>query len=226
MVKKSVNVFINLLLIFAILFTSIIYVATDTNYMEKLFEKNNTTLYTGLSAEDLKEANKVLIDYLKGEREDILMEASVNGKYREVFDERETLHMVDVKELFSILKISTIISLSVSILGYLCLFLKNKKLGLEVFSKFWKVFLGVSILVIVLGIMVFFNFQWFWIRFHLTFFNNDLWLLDPNVSVMINMYPLEFFYSCCKRIIIFFISLVLPLFVGSYYINYKKNKEA
>lgn len=56
-----------------------------------------------------------------------------------------------------------------------------------------------------LGIMFGFGFDWFWTNFHLVFFNNDLWLLDPEISTMINMFPLEFFLAMCSKILAAFV---------------------
>jgi integral membrane protein (TIGR01906 family) len=45
------------------------------------------------------------------------------------------------------------------------------------------------------------DFNQFWTNFHLLFFDNDLWLLDPNTSIMINLFPGSFFFDLVTRII-------------------------
>ncbi len=44
------------------------------------------------------------------------------------------------------------------------------------------------------------DFNAFWINFHKLFFTNDLWLLDPAKSVLINMVPSQFFFDLVMRI--------------------------
>ncbi len=45
------------------------------------------------------------------------------------------------------------------------------------------------------------DFSTFWVSFHELFFTNDLWLLDPAKSVLINMVPAQFFYDLVMRIV-------------------------
>ena len=75
---------------------------------------------------------------------------------------------------------------------------------------------GIVLLVFtVLVIYVIGHFDTAFIQFHEIFFDNDLWLLDPDVSLMINMLPEEFFFDTAMRIgLIFGIPFVL-LFFGS-----------
>lgn len=70
-----------------------------------------------------------------------------------------------------------------------------------------------SLGIIVAGIVVYavIDFSRFWVLFHEIFFTNDLWLLDPNVSVMINMFPEEFFNGMVMRIILTFILCFLVM---------------
>jgi TIGR01906 family protein len=55
------------------------------------------------------------------------------------------------------------------------------------------------------------DFNGFWMNFHYIFFDNDLFLLDPNVSIMINMFPSNFFFAVVFGIIVLFISMIVLL---------------
>jgi len=71
------------------------------------------------------------------------------------------------------------------------------------------------VLLIAAGIWALIDFNSLWIHFHLLFFHNDLWLLDPNTSVMINMFPEQFFNDMVVRIIVLTAAAVLiPLAVS------------
>lgn len=66
------------------------------------------------------------------------------------------------------------------------------------------------------------DFNRFWTMFHQIFFDNDLWLLDPRVSIMINMFPEDFWFGMVIRIALTFI----VSFTGISFILYKVvNKE-
>lgn len=52
------------------------------------------------------------------------------------------------------------------------------------------------------------DFDAMWRFFHTIFFSNDLWLLDPNVSVLINMVPLQFFFDLVTKVVVLFIAFL------------------
>ena len=62
------------------------------------------------------------------------------------------------------------------------------------------------------GMMFIFDFDTFWTAFHHVVFTNDLWLLDPKVSTMINMFPLNFFLAMCTGILVRFAVLYAAFF--------------
>ncbi len=70
-------------------------------------------------------------------------------------------------------------------------------------------FLG-SLLLFV-GIYAIVDFNGFWMNFHHVFFDNDLFLLDPNISIMINMFPSNFFFAVVFGIILLFVSVIVLL---------------
>jgi len=45
-------------------------------------------------------------------------------------------------------------------------------------------------------------------------FSNDLWLLDPRVSTMINMFPLNFWLAMCSKMLVRFAVLYFALFTS------------
>ena len=67
---------------------------------------------------------------------------------------------------------------------------------------------------IVMGILIAFvsiwaivDFDTFWVDFHYLFFDNDLFFLDPNTSIMINMFPDTFFLDLVRDIVAEFIAI-------------------
>ena len=73
-------------------------------------------------------------------------------------------------------------------------------------------FLCLLLLVVFVSIWAIADFDAFWLNFHYVFFDNDLFLLDPNTSIMINMFPSVFFMH-----MVFMIIIVYGLFaLGAY----------
>ena len=69
------------------------------------------------------------------------------------------------------------------------------------------------------------DFNTFWTNFHLIFFRNDLWLLNPNTDRLILMVPLNFFITLVTRIII--VSVVgLSAMIGLVYFFVRKERNA
>lgn len=159
----------------------------------------------GMSEEGLMDATVTLLDYLHDKRDDIVVSTEVNGEMREVYNTRETLHMVDVKNLYQNAMKARTIFLIVSLAILAALFFQEK-------SSFFRTALrGLSDALLFIILFVSFVAVWcivdfnaFWMQFHYIFFDNDLFLLDPNTSIMINMFPESFFFDIVVLIIIVF----------------------
>ena len=186
----------------AIITTVIDVVSFDRSFYEAEYRKNDTVSYTGMSAEDNLRATDTLLDYLQDKRQDIVCTAVVSGTEREVFNERETLHMVDVKALYqNAIRVRNGCVITAVILLVLSV-LNGKKSFFSVLRSGWKngiLLTGAVILFIAIWALA--DFNQFWTNFHLLFFDNDLWLLDPNTSIMINLFPGSFFFDLVTRII-------------------------
>lgn len=103
--NKILSIIASLFLLISILLGIIFACSFNHSFYEYEYNKNNQAEVIGMSGEDLMKATDTLLDYLNNERDDIVVEASVNGDVREVFNERETLHMIDVKDLCNNAKI-------------------------------------------------------------------------------------------------------------------------
>ena len=94
------------------------------------------------------------------------------------------------------------------IISILYLGIKNKKdLGQAFIMSS-----ALSILsMVTLFLLMYTNFNKYFTYFHEIFFTNDLWLLNPETDVLIQMLPLEFFYSIATKISTMFILEVIIL---------------
>ena len=76
----------------------------------------------------------------------------------------------------------------------------------------WRYLIGIIIAMAALAGIIALNFEKAFITFHHIFFDNDLWLLDPDTDNLINIVPQTFFSDICIRIGIIFIILTILLF--------------
>lgn len=190
------------------------------------YQKNHQAEVIGMSDEDLMKATDTLLDYLEDKRDDIIVEAQVNDDQREVFNERETLHMIDVKGLCIHAKMAAGILFLAGICICIYLFVKEKKNRLEIYSYgFYHGLFCILIFVSLIAIYAFSDFYDFWMNFHYVFFDNDLFILDPNTSIMINMFP-ESFFSDLVFLIIIIYAIILVLTAIVFQVLKRKKKYA
>ena len=186
----------------AIIATVIDVVSFDRSFYENEYRKNDTVSYTGMSAEDNLRATDTLLDYLQDKRQDIVCIAEVSGVEREVFNERETLHMVDVKALYqNAIRVRNGCVIAAVILLVLSVLIGKKSFFSVLRSGWKKGILLTGAVIVFIAIWALADFDQFWTNFHYLFFDNDLWLLDPNTSIMINLFPGTFFFDLVIRII-------------------------
>lgn len=181
------------------------------SFYEYEYAKNNTTEDTGMDTEAMLESTDTLLDYLRDERNDIIVEEEVNGEKREVFNERETIHMVDVKVLYqnAITVRNILVGCGIVLLALSVYFSKSFLKGLNSGYRLGVSLVGITIMAIIVYVLA--DFTSFWTNFHQVFFDNDYWLLDPRTSIMINLFPESFFFDLVIRIILWFVGIYIVL---------------
>ncbi len=198
-----------ILLICAVFLTILDVTCFDRSFYKKEYEKNATAEVIQISDEDLMRVTNHLLDYIQDRHDVLKISAEINGIERNVFDERDTAHMVDVKALY--LKAMTVRNCAFVLALVLMIingFMLKKDLIVSLGVSFYKalgLFMTVC-LAVILGAAI--DFDSLWRLFHRIFFSNDLWLLDPNVSVLINMVPLQFFFDLVTKIVVLFIGFL------------------
>lgn len=210
------------IMVIYILFVSCINIfAFNRNFYNIEYNSLNTAQNLGMSETSLYVATDTLLDYLQDYRDNIDVKVEVNDREREVFDEREKAHMIDVKYLYQDALMIRNVMLIIAIALALFIYYDNKKEFKEVMTY---AYIRVSIMFLfALSALILYaisDFTTFWTNFHKVFFSNDLWLLNPNTSIMINMFPETFFYHLVFAIAISFVFALIILFV--YSVRYQK----
>lgn len=194
----------------------------NKNFYMQEFDKYNVENVTGMNNEDLSNVAEKLISYLKGEENNLNIEASINGDNKEVFGEREKKHMIDVKNLFTRGQILRSISFGICLIAILVIILTSKRKKRDIYQAILLAGIAPIALTIILLILVKIDFHKYFTYFHKIFFNNELWLLNPKTDVLIQMLPLEFFIDIATRIIGWFLGISIIMTVISF-VNLKRN---
>ena len=183
----------------------------NDSFYKNEYSKLDTANDIGMSSKDLDKVTDVLLGYLKEKYETLDVSANINGTTREVFNEREMAHMVDVLALYKNVKIVRNVSFIIYLICfvYIC-FIGSCKYIFKEYKNALKVF-GFIIGFILIFCLI--DFDGFWTNFHHVFFsNNDLWLLDPKTDILIMMVPERFFFDLCISIIVSIIVFLVFLY--------------
>jgi len=218
---KKILKFILIVSLFTFLLLIIFqYSSLNIKYFEAKFGENNTEERTGIEKKELLDISKEIIKYLDGERDNF--EIKISDDEKPVFGYREIEHMKDVKNLFDkgfiirdILFLTTILSFLILKVFYREKIAKTIITGGIIFTFFF----------MLIGVIIVFNFDKAFVVFHEILFSNDLWILNPNEDVLIQMLPSNFFsdlgIQIVKRYIITIIILIISMIV---LIKRRKNK--
>ncbi|MDD3243262.1 MAG: TIGR01906 family membrane protein [Eubacteriales bacterium] len=223
------GVLLSVSMFFIMLFNSVEGVAFDTDRYQEAYEKYDRPTYIGISMEQLMDVTDNMLDYLKGKRADLVMQADIGGVTRNVFDDREIAHMKDVQKLFLQGFMWRRILFGVLALSLLGMGLLGAGRSVRAWPKCWYIVVGVlGAAGLAVGIWCLTDFTAAFTAFHELLFTNDLWLLDPNYEVLIQMFPEEFFDSVASAILLRFggqVLLMTGLAVGASIWKKKNAKE-
>jgi len=160
------------------------------------FSKYNVSQTTGLADSELEKAATGLISYFNSNEEYISLAVIKDGEPFELFNEKEIIHLKDVKGLIW-LDYWVLLGTLIYALAYagVCLLWRKRRYWRRLA---WGVVGGGGItlaLMLALGLGTLLGFdQLFW-QFHLISFANELWMLDPTKDYLIMLFPQGFWYD-------------------------------
>jgi integral membrane protein (TIGR01906 family) len=200
-----------------LLLTSVQLVAFDRNYYRKEYLKYSISQHIGMNDEELMASTEKLLEYIEDKRDNLDFKADFKGKQEEFFSQRDKLHMIDVKMLFVNGRyIRNFSVLFIAVFLVLLYKIRSKEyFGSSLAKHGLFVFIAGTIPVIVLVILMNHDFYKYFTIFHEIFFNNDLWLLDPNMDRLVNIFPQEFFTDMAFRIAYIYIAAMIIVLIAS-----------
>lgn len=187
-----------------LLLTSVQLTAFDINFYERAYDKYDLQRTTELPKKNYTDLCENILVYLNGQMDFLYNRAVVFGSVKYLFNQKELLHMEDVKSLFvwgyRIRNLSFAVLL-VTIFAAIGLSKGSKRLAGRL--MLWGS-ISLFLATVGLGLLMQTDFYRHFTVFHEVFFTNDLWLLNPETDLLINMFPLEFFNDMAIRIILYF----------------------
>lgn len=206
--KTGLNLTIGLFILILPLFLlfSNLYFFLSATFIEYQYRGKGKSYVNPSEAKERLALAKEIVNYLKS--------PSGSPKLKKNLEKRELAHLADVKALFNLA--FTVQKILAAAFFFLLIILSlnqesRKKLPLYLLaaSLFTLLLLGgITFLAIV-------NFGEFFDQFHRLFFTGNSWLFRPD-SLLIQLFPEEFWSSAAKQLLLFTMGEALLLAVGSY----------
>lgn len=137
-----------------------------------------------------------MMEYLRGNRDNLNIEVTADGARQEFYNAREKAHLKDVRTIVLKAYLTRLIAAIIFFISLICisLYCKDRQ---SVHSSICKTFINTCIItnaafLFVVGIAAV-NFDKAFMVFHRVLFANNYWRLNPDESDLINLLPQSFF---------------------------------
>ncbi len=178
--------------------------------------RNGIPERTGLPIEELDSAADQVKEYFRNDAERLDVRVNTTRGVISLFDEREVLHMIDVKDLMryvASVSVWTGIVLALCAAFGLAIRRRNFFSSLSRWLRWCALVWGILIAAVVVIAII--DFTWIFTQFHLLSFANDLWQLDPFRHYLLLLFPERFFLEATLFIALLTVIEFAGLYVGA-----------
>lgn len=207
--KKLLIVILAIIIPLISIISSFVLISRTPDFYTKEFTKLKVVDTIGLSVTEA-EIGGMIADYINGKTDKFEMKAEINGEEKNIFNEKEQTHMIDVKRLIDFATILLVILYFIIILVYYSVIIFKEKQLLRMAFKGSVIFYGV--ILVLFGLISLIDFNKGFTVFHELFFKNNLWILDPSKDVLLMLMPLQFFVDALKTSLV--ISTIIMAIFG------------
>lgn len=188
---------------------------SDFGVYEREYEKYDVLDDLGMTMEDTMHVTREMMAYLRGDRDVLSVETTVEGRQQDFFNEQDRFHMAEVRDLFIGGLDLRLGACAVAVLCILILIFLRADWRKIVPRSYWIVLAVIGVLLAVFAAAAVIDFNAVFVGFHHIFFDNDLWLFDPAEDYMIRMLPEGLFADMVVRIGVLFAGGMIVLFILS-----------
>ncbi len=175
---------------------SITWAFNNIGLYEGGFEKYRIAWVSGIAPGDLRQVALDLRAYFNSGDEPLDVRTRVFGSERELFNEKEVIHMRDVKRLlwgvYGAFAVSAACLLALAAAG----FARQRRAFLPALARraLWGGGLTVGLLA-AFGLLSVVAFDALFLLFHRVSFANDFWQLDPRTDYLVLLFPQGFWFD-------------------------------
>lgn len=188
---------------------------SDFGVYEREYEKYDVLDDLGMTMEDTMHVTREMMAYLRGDRDVLSVETTVEGRQQDFFNEQDRFHMAEVRDLFIGGLDLRLGACAAAVLCILILIFLRADWRKIVPRSYWIVLAVIGVLLAVFAAPAVIDFNAVFVGFHHIFFDNDLWLFDPAEDYMIRMLPEGLFADMVVRIGVLFAGGMIVLFILS-----------
>ena len=200
--------FVFVLLLPIPLITSNVRLAFDSLTLYRYgFEQYSVKYTTGLDMDQLMYVAEDIRDYFNSAKPLLDTEVLIGGDKVNLFNERETLHMKDVKTLVKRVHIMQICA-GTLILAYvvLMLIISGRRAVTDLLSQVLRSCLLTTMAVVILGVLFVIGFDQVFQGFHILSFEQGTWTFDPRYNYLTRLFTMGFFQDA-----LFFVAISVAL---------------
>ncbi len=198
---------------------------SDFGVYEREYEKYDVLDDLGMTMEDTMHVTREMMAYLRGDRDVLSVETTVEGRQQDFFNEQDRFHMAEVRDLFIGGLDLRLGACAAAVLCILILIFLRADWRKIVPRSYWIVLAVIGVLLAVFAAAAVIDFNAVFVGFHHIFFDNDLWLFDPAEDYMIRMLPEGLFADMVVRIGVLFAGGMILLFILSLLPGILERKE-
>ncbi|MBR4539079.1 MAG: DUF1461 domain-containing protein [Clostridia bacterium] len=170
---------------------------TNENLMQQGFLGYSQTAHLNVPASRYGDYAKAVAQYLDGKTAAVQVTNPESGQVENAFSEKENAHLSDVRGVVNVLKIIRWVGGGLVIGLLALLYFRHKAQPAQFLSDAVRGFalsaLFLLFIATVLAIWGTVNFDGLFVTFHKLIFTNNLWLLNPNIDLLMALMPLDFF---------------------------------
>lgn len=204
-----------LVLTIVLVLTNLEIIVSNKNYFDMQYQRYDVYNNLSIDREQLLGGTHHLINYLKGRQDNLDISVTLGGDTVNLFNSKEILHLEDVRVLFEQgyrLRFLSILILAVLLVIIYRLTRKDK---VSFLKSIRHLSLYPFVLIGMLAVAFISDFNRYFTYFHLIFFTNDLWILNPKTDRLIVMYPEGFFMDTVFLILGLFVIEMIVIFTLS-----------
>lgn len=173
--------------------TNVRIAAGEVRLYERGFREYNAAEATGVPLRELDRAAAEIIAYFENDADVLRIVVDRGGEEIALFNQRETEHMRDVKDVMRILFRVHEVTLALLLAYVAGRFLWASESPARTLARESLAGVGVGLLVVgAIGAFAVTGFDAAWTTFHEVLFRNDLWRLNPDTDRLIQMFPEAF----------------------------------